>query len=66
MAFMGIVLIFLAVIVMVLFFGIGSYVGGTILYHKTSHKKLGLALRIVGYLFIVPLIVISAFFVVFF
>lgn len=46
MAFISIVLVFLVAIAIILIVAIAPIVIGTVLYHKTSHKKLGIALRV--------------------
>ena len=61
MAFMGIVLMFLVMVVIVLIVGVAPVVVGTFLYHKTKHKKLGVALRIFGYIVILPIIIVCIF-----
>ncbi len=58
MAFMGIVLMFWAMIVIVLIVGVVPIVVGTFLYYKTKHKKSGIALRIFGYIVILPIIIV--------
>lgn len=62
MAFMGIFLFFAAVVLIILFLGAALIIIGTILYKKTDHKKLGIALRIFGYVVIVPVIVTAVVF----
>lgn len=57
-AFMGVVLMFLAMIVIILIVGVVPIVVGTFLYHKTKHKKLGIAFRIFGYIVILPIIIV--------
>lgn len=59
MAFISLVLVFLVAIAIILIVGIVPIVIGTILYHKTSHKKLGIALRVFGYIILIPVIVIA-------
>lgn len=62
MAFMGIFLFFAAVVLIILFLGAALIIIGTILYKKTDHKKLGIALRIFGYVVIVSVIVTAVVF----
>ncbi len=54
MAFIGLLLVILGAASAVLIIGITPIVVGTILYKKTEHKKLGLAVRIIGYILLVP------------
>lgn len=51
---MMLVSIFFLFIAAVIILGILLIIIGTILYHKTSHKRLGVALRIFGYIFLIP------------
>ncbi len=41
----------------VLFGGVLSIIIGTVLIHKTKYKKAGTALRIIGYIILIPAIV---------
>ena len=50
MAFISLVFAFLIIVAIV--------ISGTVLYHKTKYKKIGVALRISGYIFIVPVMLI--------
>ncbi len=63
MAFIGIFVLFLILLAAMLatfvIFGVLPIVIGTHLYKKTEHKKAGVVLRIMGYFFIFPSLVIS-------
>ncbi len=54
MAFISLVFAFLVLFIIIIAAGIISVIAGTVLYHKTKYKKIGIALRISGYIFIVP------------
>ena len=57
MAFIGLLLVISAAVIIVLIIGISPIVIGTILYNKTKHKKLGIFLRIFGYIVLLPIII---------
>ncbi len=59
MAFIGLLFVLLIAVVIVLIIGIAPIIIGTILYNKTDHKKIGIALRILGYITLIPSIVIG-------
>ena len=59
MAFIGLLLVMLGAAAAVLIIGITPIVVGTILYKKTEHKKLGLVLRITGYILLIPVISVA-------
>lgn len=60
MAFIGLLLVLLIAVAIVLIIGIVPIIVGTILYNKTKHKKLGIVLRIFGYITLIPSIVVGA------
>ena len=59
MAFIGSLFVLLIAVVIVLLIGIAPIIVGTVLYNKTEHKKVGVVLRIIGYITLIPSIVIS-------
>ena len=59
MAFIGLLFVLLIAVVIVLLIGIAPIIVGTVLYNKTEHKKVGVVLRIIGYITLIPSIVIS-------
>ncbi|MBE6862319.1 MAG: hypothetical protein E7497_05410 [Ruminococcus sp.] len=59
MAFIGLLLVMLGAAVAVLIIGITPIIVGTILYKKTKHKKLGLTLRIFGYIMLIPVFAVG-------
>lgn len=60
MAFIGLLAVMLTAAVIILAMGVAPIIAGTVLYRKTAHKRLGLALRIVGYCLLIPSLVIGA------
>ena len=64
MAFIGLFVVNIALIALILFLGIMPIVIGTILIHKTKYKKVGIALRIFGYVVLVPLALTAIIFIV--
>lgn len=54
MGFISMVFAFLGILLFVLFFGIIPIVAGTRLLKKNQHKKLAVALRIFGYIVLIP------------
>ena len=59
LAFIGSLFVLLIAVVIVLLIGIAPIIVGTVLYNKTEHKKVGVVLRIIGYITLIPSIVIS-------
>ncbi len=59
MAFIGSLFVLLIAVVIVLLIGIAPIFVRTVLYNKTEHKKVGVVLRIIGYITLIPSIVIS-------
>ncbi len=59
MAFISLLFVVFAAIVIVLIVGRLPIVIGTILYHKTSCRKLGVALSVFGYIVLIPVIVVA-------
>lgn len=62
MAFIGLLVVIAgmaALLLGVLFFGIALMIVGTILHKKTKYKKLGVTLRIFGYIVFIPTLVIT-------
>ncbi len=58
MAFIGLLFVLLIAVVIVLIIGIVPIIVGTVLYNKTEHKKIGIVFRILGYITLIPSIVI--------
>lgn len=54
MAFIGLTYVSILYIVIVLILGLAPFIIGTVLYRKTEHKKLGIGLRIFGYIVMIP------------
>ena len=50
--------LFIAVVI-VLIIGVAPIIAGTVLYNKTEHKKAGIVLRILGYITLIPSVVIG-------
>ncbi len=59
MAFIGLLFVLLIAAAIVLIIGIAPIIVGTVLYNKTEHKKLGIVFRILGYITLIPSIVIG-------
>ena len=59
MAFIGLLFVLFIAAVIILTIGIAPIVVGTVLYNKTEHKKAGIALRILGYITLIPSVVIG-------
>lgn len=59
MAFIGLLFVLLIAVVIVLIIGIAPIIVGTVLYNKTEHKKTGIVLRILGYITLIPSVVIG-------
>lgn len=64
MAFIGLFFVSVIAIVAVFIFGTAMIIGGTILYKKTNHKKIGFAMKILGYLIVIPLVFIVSIFII--
>lgn len=60
MAFISLVFSFFVVLAI----GILFIVAGTVVRHKTNHKKLGIVLRTVGYVFLIPIVSLLILFIV--
>ncbi len=58
MAFIGLLAVDIAIVMLVIFGGIVPIVAGTLLYRKTNRKKLGIALRIIGYVILIPIVLV--------
>lgn len=58
MGFVSMVFAFFAVILTALFWGALFIIIGTVLLKKNKHKKLAVALRILGFVIIVPIIIL--------
>ncbi len=59
MAFIGLLFVLLSAAAIVLIVGIAPIIVGTILYNKTKYKKTGIVFRILGYITLIPSIVIG-------
>ena len=59
MAFIGLMFVLFIAVVIVLIIGIAPIIVGTVLYNKTEHKKTGIVLRILGYITLIPSVVIG-------
>lgn len=59
MAFIGILMIFAAAASAVFIVGVLPIIIGTVLIHKTEHKKAGTVLRCLGYILLIPSIIIG-------
>ncbi len=59
MAFIGLLLVLVIAALIVLIMGIAPIIIGTVLYNKTKHKKIGIVLRILGYITLIPSIVVG-------
>lgn len=53
MAFISMIFVYFIGFCILLGLGIAPIIAGTILYHKTERKKLGIALRILGYVMLI-------------
>ena len=58
MAFISLLFASMVAVAIVLAIGITSVIIGTHLYNKTEYKKLGIGIRIFGYITLIPSIVI--------
>jgi len=58
MAFISMIFVYFIGFCILLGLGIVPVIVGTILYHKTERKKLGIALRIFGYVILIPILII--------
>lgn len=58
MAFIGLFMVMIAVFFIVLILGIMPILVGTYLIKRTNRKKLGIFLRIIGYIITIPIILI--------
>ena len=62
MAFMGVLLVIIVIVSalgVVFFLGMLPIIVGTILIKKTTHKRMGVVLRIFGYIVILPILTFS-------
>ena len=59
MAFIGLTYVSILYIVIVLILGLASFIIGTVLYRKTEHKNLGIGLRILGYIVMIPSLILD-------
>ncbi len=59
MAFIGLLFVLLIAAVIILIIGIVPIIIGTVLYNKTEHKKIGIVFRILGYITLIPSIIIG-------
>lgn len=59
MAFIGLMYVSILYIVIVLILGLAPFIIGTVLYRKTEHKKLGIGLRIFGYIVMLPSLILD-------
>ncbi|MBR1530286.1 MAG: hypothetical protein IJ642_13455 [Oscillospiraceae bacterium] len=57
MAFISMIFVYFIGFCILLGLGIAPIIAGTILYHKTERKKLGIALRILGYVMLIPMLI---------
>ena len=64
MAFIGLFAVMTIAICAVIFLGVASIIIGTILIKRTGHKKLGMVIRILGYIILIPTIVITVIMIV--
>ena len=48
----------------VIFLGVAPILTGTILIKRTKHKKLGIVIRILGYIILIPTILITVIMIV--
>ena len=59
MAFIGLLFVLFIAVVIILTIVIAPIIFGTVLYKKTEHKKTGIVLRILGYITLIPSVVIG-------
>lgn len=65
MAFIGVFMMIVATVIAVIVFGVLPIIVGTILRHKTKYKKIGRALRIFGYVMLLPILSVALWFLIF-
>ncbi len=64
MAFIGLFAVMVIAFCVVIFLGVAPILTGTILIKRTGHKKLGIVIRILGYIILIPTIVITVIMIV--
>ena len=64
MAFIGLLLVMAVAFVVLMCIGVFPIIIGTHLIHHTPKRKLGIFLRILGYILLVPVFAIFVFFII--
>lgn len=59
MAFIGLLAVMVTAVVMIFLIGVAPILLGTVLYRNTTHKRLGLALRVIGYILLIPSLILG-------